>query len=131
MKADVWMRETDIDALMAYPARDLAYAQRFLDEGEYPKSINESYYSVFYAAKAGLLHLGVRSKNHQSVQAGVDSMVDSGHLPSEMKGTLALLLSRRNEAVYRYARRNWTEKEAADTLRLAERFVRLIRAVLA
>ena len=93
------MRETDIDALMAYAARDLGYAQRFLDEGEYPKSINESYYSVFYAAKAGLLHLGVRSKNHQSVQAGIDSMVDSGRLPSEMKGTLALLLSRRNEAV--------------------------------
>ena len=125
------MSERDIKSLMEYTHRDLGYARRFLDEGQYPKSINESYYAAFYAAKAGLLHLGIRSKSHQSVQAGIDSMVDDGFLPSDMRGAIELLLSRRNEAVYRYARRNWTAKEACDTLHLAHQFAQQIRELLA
>ncbi len=70
------MYEGDITFLMEYCQRDLGYAQGLIVKGDYAKSIGESYYAVFYAAKAGLLHLGIRSKSHQSVQAGIDSIVE-------------------------------------------------------
>ena len=55
------MSREAILSLMEYCQRDLGYSQRFLDEGEYPKSIGESYYSAFYAAKAGVAPLEASS----------------------------------------------------------------------
>ena len=124
------MSKGGILSLMEYCQRDLGYSQRFLDEGEYPKSIDESYYSAFYAAKARLLHLGIRTKSHQSVQAGIDTVVEDGSLPHNMKGVLQALYSRRNEAVYRYAKNDWTAKDASDTLWLAQHFIQEIRSLL-
>ncbi len=79
------MSEEHIGHLMDDSHRDLGSARRFIHEAVYPKSINDSYYAAFYAAKACLLHLGIRSKNHKSVQIGIGQVVDEGHLPQEME----------------------------------------------
>ena len=121
------MFERDIGFLMDDSLRDLRSARRFLDEETYPKSISDSYFSTFYAAKAVLLHLGIKTKSHKSVQIGIDAAVDEGRLSQDMRGVLALLGARRNEAVYRYAKRNWTEEHAVNSLHMAQRFVETVR----
>lgn len=95
------MSKTAIGFLMHDSLRDLGSARRFRDEGTYPKSINDSYYAVFYTAKACLLHLGTKSKSHKSVQAGIDTLVGDGRLPQDMVDVLEWLFERRNVAVYR------------------------------
>ena len=125
------MSEAHIGYLMDDSHREIGSARRFIHEGVYPKSINDSYYATFYAAKACLLHLGIKSKNHKSVQMGIDQVVGEGHLPQGMEDALSQLFGRRNEAVYRYARRNWTEEHATDSLHLAEGFVEAVRKLIA
>ena len=117
------MSKQDIGYLMDDSRRDLASARRFRDEGTYPKSINDSYYASFYAAKAYLLHLNIPSKSHKSVQQRIAAVVGEGRLPPDMRGILRRLLERRNEAAYNYARRDWTEQQATEALHLAENFV--------
>ncbi len=65
------MSEQDVRFLMEYSFRDLAVARQFCGDGLYQKSINESYYAAFYAAKACLLHLGIKTKSHKSVQIAI------------------------------------------------------------
>lgn len=125
------MRSDDVAALKERYAGALEWSRRFLEVGEYIKSIQDSYYAAFYAAKATMIHLGVRSKSHQSVQVRIDELVDSGVLPLETRGVLEILLRRRNEAAYRFARRDWTEQEASDSLGIAERFVSEMERILA
>ena len=125
------MYDRDITFLMDYCRRDLAYAQDLIAKGDYAKSIGESYYATFYAAKAGLLHLGIRSKSHQSVQAGIDRIVQRELLSPDLGNVPLILLNMRNEAVYRYARRDWTVHDATDCLAMARGFVEAIQAILA
>ncbi len=125
------MYEGDITFLMEYCQRDLGYAQGLIVKGDYAKSIGESYYAVFYAAKAGLLHLGIRSKSHQSVQAGIDSIVERELLSPALGNLPAILLNMRNEAVYRFARRDWNVHDATNCLTMARGFVEAIEAILA
>ncbi len=125
------MHERDIVSLMEYSHRDLSDSREQIGKGSYPKSIHDSYFAVFYAGKALLLHLGTRSKSHRSVQAGIDEAVDRGCVHPSWRGVLKTLHDRRNEAVYRYARRNWTVADAEDTLRIAEKFVGLVEESLA
>lgn len=82
------MSEQDVEFLMTDSLRDLRLARRFLDEGLYPKSINESYYAAFYAGRACLISLGITSKSHRSVQAGIDMAVDDGSTPLSMSNTV-------------------------------------------
>ena len=117
------MSEQDIGYLMDDSRRDLASARRFRDEGIFPKSINDSYYASFYAAKAYLLHLDITSKSHRSVQQRIAAVVREGRLPPDMHGVLRRLLERRNEAAYNYTRRDWTEQQATEAIHLAEKFV--------
>lgn len=121
------MSSQHIGFLMDDSLRDLQSSRRFRDEGIYAKSINDSY----YAAKAALLHLDVRSKSHRSVQAGIDTVEADGRLPHGMGNTLSRLSRMRNQAVYRYARRDWTEGNATDALTLAEGFVGAVRKLIA
>lgn len=124
------MRKDDVATLTERYLHSLEWARRFIEMGEYIKSLQDSYFAAFYAAKAALIHLGIRSKSHQSVQDRIDDLVDDGSLPSDTRGVLELLLARRNEAAYRFARANWTEQEAADALRLAERFTNEMQRTL-
>lgn len=117
------MRSDDIAAETERYTNTSEWARRFIEMGEYVNSIQDSYYAAFYAAKAAMIHLGIRSKSHQSVQGRIDELVDSGVLSLDTRGVLGILLSRRNEAAYRFARGNWTEQEASEALDLAERFV--------
>lgn len=124
------MSEDHVAFLMQDSHRDYGYAQQFLSEGVYPKSISNSYYAAFYAAKALLLHLRIRSKGHKSVQVSIEVAIDRGHLSATWRDALEDLHSRRNQAVYRYARRNWTIQEAQDALDIAGRFIGAVETVL-
>ena len=124
------MAEDHVAFLMQDSHRDYDYAQQFLLEGVYPKSISNSYYAAFYAAKALLLHLRIRSKGHKSVQMSIEAVIDRGHLSTTWRNVLQDLHSRRNQAVYRYARRNWTSQEAQEALNMAGSFIRTVEAVL-
>ena len=125
------MRDDHIAFLMEDSHRDLFYAQQFLGEGVYPKSISNSYSGAFYAVKALLLHLKIRSKSHKSVQISIEVAIDRGHLSSTWRNVLEELHSRRNEAVYRYARRDWTAQEARDSLSIAEGFISTAERIMA
>lgn len=122
-------RDRDVAALSKRCSHSLGWARKFLELGEYIKSIQDSYFAAFYAAKATLSHLGVRSKSHRSVQDRIDDLVAEGALPPHTGDVLELLLARRNEAAYRFARGNWTEQEASEVLGLAERFITEMRRV--
>ena len=117
------MRKQDVAIHTDRCFHSLGWAQRFLELDEYTKSIQDSYFAAFYAAKAALIHMGIRSKSHRSVQDRIDDLVDDGSLLPDIRGVLQLLLARRNEAAYRVARGNWTKQEATDALRLAEKLV--------
>lgn len=82
------MSEQGIGYLMEDSRRDLASARRFRDEGIYPKSINDSYYAAFYAAKAYLLYLDIPSKSHKSVQQRIAAVVGEGSLTEDMREPL-------------------------------------------
>lgn len=116
--------------LMEYCKLDLGYAEQMIEKGDYTKSIGESYYAVFYAAKAGLLHLGITSKSHQSVQARLDGIVENGVLIPDIGSIPEGLLHMRNEAVYHYARRDWSVDDAVDCLTRAREFVEAIESLL-
>lgn len=124
------MSEQGIGYLMDDSRRDLTSARRFRDEGIYPKSINDSYYAAFYAAKAYLLHLDIRSKSHKSVQRHIAAVVGEGSLTEDMRELLGLLLRMRNEAAYNYARRDWTEQQVTEALHLAENFVDTVEELI-
>ena len=124
------MSSQEIGFLMDDSLRDLQSARRFRDEGVYAKSINDSYYAVFYAAKAALLHLGVRSKDHRGVRMAINQVVADGGLPPGMEEVPGLLSGMRSQAVYRYARRDWSEGDATDALTLAEGFVGTVRKLI-
>lgn len=124
------MSSENIALLMEYCERDLAYAKSMMEKGDHAKSIGESYYAVFYAAKAVLIHLGISSKSHQSVQAGLDSIVEKGLLVPDLGSIPERLLDMRNEAVYRFARRDWTVDNAAECLTQAREFVQAVESIL-
>lgn len=79
------MRKDDVAILTDRYVRSLEWARRFIELGEYTKSIQDSYFAAFYAAKAALIHLGIRSKSHQSVQDRIDDLVEDGFLLSDIK----------------------------------------------
>ena len=60
----------------------------------------------------------------------IELAISRGHLSEDWRDTLEDLHSRRNQAVYRYARRNWTIREAQDALDVATRFVRTVEDIL-
>lgn len=124
------MDKQHIEWLMDDSRRELRSARTHLSDGTYPKCINDSYYAVFYAAKAGLGWLGIRTKGHQSVQIGVETAISQQDLPTDLRGILAELLRSRNIAVYHYARRDWTAVDASDALSKAEAFVETIEGFL-
>lgn len=117
------MVEDDLAALRERWEHSWDWARKFLDMGDYIMSIQSCYFAAFYAAKAALIHSGVRSKSHRSVQDRIDDLVEAGVLPTGVSGSLESLLARRNEAAYRYARGNWTEQEARQVFDLAETFL--------
>ncbi|MCY4622996.1 MAG: HEPN domain-containing protein [bacterium] len=45
----------------------LEWARKFIGLGEHAKSVQDSYSTAFYAAKAALAQLNIRSKYHTSV----------------------------------------------------------------
>ena len=124
------MREDDIAALRQRSGHSLEWANRFLDMGEYIKSIRDGYDAAFYAAKAALIHLSVRSKSHRSVYNEVSGLVDKGVLPPGTQKNFRHLFDKRNEAAYRYARGEWTEEEASKLLESARLFVGEMRQLL-
>ena len=124
------MREDELAALKERFPHRLEWSRKFLEMNELVFSIEASYYAAFYAAKAALLHVGIRSKSHQHVQHLIDDLVDDGSLPPDIEGVLDRLHASRNEAAYRVARRNWTEREATRLLELAERFVMNMQRIL-
>ena len=119
-------RDRDIGWLMADSRSKLDTAAMHLADGRYTDSINDSYYAAFYAAKAGLLSIGIKTKSHASVRAGIGLAVDQGYLPEDVASVLPNLLVRRNEAIYRYTRRDWTNVDASDALSVAQSFVTMI-----
>lgn len=125
------MPEDAIAYLMEDSRRDCGYARWFLSEGVYPKSISNSYYAAFYAAKALLLKLNIRAGSHKSVHAAIETAIDQGSLSIDWRHLLEVLHSRRNQAVYRYARRDWTLQEAEEALTMAEGFVEEVESILA
>lgn len=123
------MYEDFVDALQKRSLDSLGWARKFIGWGEYIRCIRESYDAAFYAAKAILFHHGIKSKSHDSVRQRIDDLVVSGTLPSGMEDVLEPLLGMRNEAAYRFARGNWTEREAAQALGVSEFFVGEMREI--
>lgn len=124
------MTADDIAALRGRCEDALRWAHPCLAEGQAARAVQESYFAAFYAAKAALMHLRIRSKKHNSVQGRISELVDQGRVRCDAHNTLETLFDRRNEAAYHYARGDWTEREAIEALEAAEAFVEEMRAIL-
>ena len=107
----------------------LEWARKFIGLGENAKSVQDSYLAAFYAAKATLAQLNIRSKYHTSVMNRVTALVRDGSLASGTDDTLAALFALRNDAAYRVARGEWTESEATQSLEMAERFIGEMKSI--
>ena len=124
------MRKSEIETYGERSLHSLGWARRFLEEHDHVMSIQSSYMAAFYAAKAALGHLGIRSKYHTSVLGRLENLVREGLLPIGVDDTLQVLFSRRNDAAYRVARGQWTEDDSFEALALAEEFLGEMRIVI-
>ena len=107
----------------------LEWARKFIGLGEHTKSVQDSYLAAFYAAKAALAQLNIRSKYHTSVMNRVTALVRDGPLAAGTDDTLAALFALRNDAAYRVARGDWTESEATQSLEMAEWFIGEMKSI--
>ena len=124
------MDERHIAGLMTDSRTELGSAQARLREGLYRKSIRDSYYAVFYAAKAGLGGLNIKTKSHQSVENELRQIVVLGHLSSQLLHAFMELRHSRGMADYDYTKRDWTADDVSAAIAQAQEFIEAIEDLL-
>lgn len=124
------MDDHHIENLLEDSRIELASAHARVLERLYRKSVRDSYFAVYYAAKAGLGHPGIRTKSHQSVQNGIDRAIESGQLTPELLYVFMGLRNQRGSADYDYTKRDWTEEDARFAIGQAEKFINQIEELI-
>ena len=86
---------------LAEAARDLASAERSLENGDDKWATVQAYYAIFHALRAPVLRLGYREKSHTCLRFAVEALlVDSGELPPSVLTDLQQVMRAREGADY-------------------------------
>lgn len=99
---------------------DLGKAGRALEGGDFKWSIVKSYYSMFHAARAVLLSLGLRERRHFAIRVVLEDLNAKGKLESKFISDFSAALVAREDADYRYT---YTQETAAYLLGAAGDFL--------
>ena len=119
-------------------AEDLERAKQCLEEarvlhgGGYPHgATSRAYYAGFHASRALLLSLGIQVKSHRAVvnQVG-EHFVKTGRLEPELARLISRMQRDREDADYDLGA-VFTETMAGEAIEDAERFMAVVRALLA
>ena len=102
-------------------------AKTLLDASSYGSSANRSYYAVLAAGRSLLVLRGIEADTHEGVKTILSrEFIKTGLIPKEMGEIFRNLQARRIDSDYGdYV--EITEKEAADSLAKAKRFVSEIK----
>jgi uncharacterized protein (UPF0332 family) len=129
---------TDRETLFAYrlsqAEETLADARKMLEGGISARSVvNRAYYAMFYSVIALLIHLDIEHKT--SKHAGIISIFDrsivhTGKMGKEYSRMLHRIFNARQESDYKEFVQ-FTTEDAADTLKMAEEFLRGVKALIA
>jgi uncharacterized protein (UPF0332 family) len=122
---------TDRETLFAYRLNEaeetLADVRKMLDGGVSARSVvNRAYYAMFYGVIALLIHENIehRTSKHSGIISLFDqSIVHSGKMGKEYSRMLHRIFNARQESDYKEFV-HITHEDAADTLQMAEDFVR-------
>jgi uncharacterized protein (UPF0332 family) len=105
----------------------LAEAELLLTSSHPGGAVNRSYYAMFHAATAALLHRGVIRRSHQGIIAAFgQTFVKPGIVDARFHKYLARAFDLRQESDYRPSAR-LTETQAQEVLGLATEFVAACR----
>lgn len=114
--------EKEIEAFLSLADESLRSAKLRLKEDFYRGTVSDSYYAVFYTAKALLLDKGLISKTHTgTVRLFGENFIKTGIIEKKYGQWLSSLLQERTEADYD-ALREFDFEEASQAVSLAEDF---------
>lgn len=99
---------------------DLDKAIHAFEEGDFKWSIVKSYYSMFHAARAVLLSLGLRERRHFAVRVVLEDLSLKGKLESKFVSDFAAALEGRESADYRHA---YSQESAEYLSKAAKEFL--------
>lgn len=117
IKATSEMKQRELDDA----AYDLCSAQHSYDEGNYKWAVVQSYYSMFHAAKALVLHKGYREKSHHCLLVVLKELYSlESEEAEEMTDNLELCMHLRHDADYGLS---YTSESAQIALKYAKDFL--------
>ncbi len=109
--------------------RCLAEAQLLLTSSYLGGAVNRSYYAMFHAATAALLHRGIKRRSHEGVIAAFgQTFAKPGIVDTRFHKSFAKAFDLRLESDYRPTTR-LTEARAREVLGLAKEFVAVCRTL--
>ena len=117
-------------ALLRKADRALETSRLILDDGDAEGAVSRAYYACFYVAQAALLRHGESPRTHRGVHHRFRELVVPGLVPADLGHTLPYAAGVRERADYE-ALSVTDESAAADLLADAERFVTVVRELVA
>lgn len=129
---------TDLETLFIYRMNEaeetLTDARKMLEGGISARSVvNRAYYAMFYGVIALLIHENIEHKTskHSGIISIFDkSLVHTGRMGREYSRILHRIFDARQESDYKEFVR-FTTEDAAEYLRMAEEFMRGVKALIA
>ncbi len=129
---------TDRETLFIYRMNEaeetLTDARKMLEGGISARSVvNRAYYAMFYGVIALLIHENIEHKTskHSGIISIFDkSLVHTGRMGREYSRILHRIFDARQESDYKEFVR-FTTEDAAEYLRMAEEFLRGVKALIA
>lgn len=116
----------NIELLMSKAAESLEVARKLLPDGHYGFSASHSYYGMFYAAEAALLHRDLQFSKHSGVIANFNrEFVKAGVFGPEMFRSLQKAFDLRSQADYGLIPLDRERAEAI--LKEADSFISLVK----
>ena len=104
-------------------------AELLLTSSHLGGAVNRSYYAMFHAATAALLHRGIKRRSHQGIIATFgQTFVKSGVVDARLHKDLARTFDLRQESDYRLTARLTNEK-VEEVLDRARGFVAVCRTL--
>jgi uncharacterized protein (UPF0332 family) len=122
-------KEANVKLLMSKADESLSVAGDLLEKGHFGFSASRSYYSMFYAAEAALLHRDLQFSRHSAVMANFNKVfVKTGVFEPTAFKALQKAFDLRSQGDYGLIPLN--KEHAEGVLKEADRFVDAVRAYL-
>jgi uncharacterized protein (UPF0332 family) len=121
---DISSKRAIIQLRLKKAHEDLDTAQDLLKLSRWRGAVNRAYYTVFHAASAMLLWLGIERAKHAGVQAAFNEfLIKPGLIEKEFGRIFRVTRESREEQDYSISTREMDETIATQFVRDAERFI--------